>query len=62
MSVCAGYPVGTLPGRGVCMVSPPAGVAKIDPSLSSLVQGLVQSVSVGLHGSSPDPGLTLFMF
>lgn len=54
--------MGTLPGRGVCMVSPPAGVAKIDPSLSSLVQGLVQSVSVGLHGSSPDPGLTLFMF
>ena len=27
--------MGTLPGRGVCTLSPPAGMAKIDPSLSN---------------------------
>ena len=34
--------MGTLAGRGVCTLSPPAGAAKIDPSLSNYINKQVQ--------------------
>lgn len=44
-------PVGTLAGRGVCTLSPPAGAAKIDPSLSNYINKQGQWIDAELYVS-----------